>query len=152
MSKKITLSMLRKAGACKQQLDAFEQLFPRGVEVTIALCREHVATFNWGWAAENLLSPSARAAYDEARTTAGETYLKAEATAAATHGKTIVSAWAKEYLADPLAARDRVATTLATYKEAVAAALADYDEAVAVAWAEAYLGQGVGGMIALDTD
>ena len=141
MSKKITLAMLRKAGACKQQLDAFKQLFPRGVEVTVALCLKHAAAFEWRWAARNLLSPSAQAACDEVITTAWVAYIKAEATASATHDKAIGSTWDKEYLADPLAARERVATALATYNEADAAALAIYQDAMAVAWAEAFLCQ-----------
>ena len=64
---KITANELRKAKACDEQVEAFEHLFPEGVVPTVELCKEHADSFDWNWAACNLLSPIGRAQYDAAR-------------------------------------------------------------------------------------
>ena len=63
---KITKTMLKRKGACPKQLDKFIELFPKGTEVTEALCVEHAQTFDWSWAAGHLLSAPAWAEYDKA--------------------------------------------------------------------------------------
>src|SRR5579863_8838656 len=63
---KITVELLRKKGACKEQMSLFKELFPNGVIVTKAGCLAVADKFNWYWAAHNLLNPNARKAYYEA--------------------------------------------------------------------------------------
>lgn len=62
----ITLARLRARGACKDQLALFKKLFGGQVEITVELCVKHAADFDWGWAARNLLTAPARAAYEAA--------------------------------------------------------------------------------------
>ena len=64
---KITANELRKAKACAKQVEKFEHLFPDGVVPTVELCKEHADSFDWDWAAQNLLSPKGLAQYDAAR-------------------------------------------------------------------------------------
>src|SRR5579863_7794143 len=71
---KITVELLRKKGACKEQMSLFKELFPNGVIVTKAECLAVADKFNWYWAAHNLLNPNARKAYDEACAHARKAY------------------------------------------------------------------------------
>ena len=64
MCMKVTKTLLRRKGACDDQLDKFVELFPEGVVVTEALCVEHASVFSWDWAASHLLSPPARDEYE----------------------------------------------------------------------------------------
>ena len=77
----LTYEMLRAKGACDQQADKFRALFPAGVVLTEALCVAHASDFDFGWAATNLLSATAREAYEQACATAREVYKQARATA-----------------------------------------------------------------------
>lgn len=63
---KITANELRKAKACAKQVEKFEHLFPDGVVPTVELCKEHADSFDWDWAAQNLLSPKGLAQYEAA--------------------------------------------------------------------------------------
>jgi hypothetical protein len=54
---KITKRLLQSKGACEEETEKFALLFPKGVELTGALCLKHAADFNFDWAAEHLLSP-----------------------------------------------------------------------------------------------
>ena len=81
MRKTLTMAMLKKAGACQSQLDLFKTHFGKGGEVTLEKCLSVAGVFNWDWAAENLLSPPARAAYDAALAPAWAAYAAALATA-----------------------------------------------------------------------
>lgn len=65
---KITLKMLESA--CKPQRDLFAGIFGQEVELTLELCVKHASLFDWDWAAANLLTTHARAAYEAARATA----------------------------------------------------------------------------------
>jgi len=78
---KITLDDLDKAGACQSQRREFARLFPEGVEVTPDLCEKYSDVFDWEWAAENLLSPSAWAEYGKVRASAWAEYDKVRARA-----------------------------------------------------------------------
>jgi hypothetical protein len=52
----ITTEKLENAGACYDQREVFEGLFPEGsVVVTEELCEKHSADFEWSWASTNLL-------------------------------------------------------------------------------------------------
>lgn len=51
----ITTALLRRRGACFEQLARFEQLFPDGIRVTVANCVLHAEEFSWAWATYNLV-------------------------------------------------------------------------------------------------
>mgnify|MGYP000921024585 CR=1 FL=1 len=110
---KITLSMLE--GACEPQRALFAELFGQEVELTLELCIEHAAKFNWCWAAQNLLPPKSQAAYDKALATASEAYDKAHAPASEAYYKAIDSA-------------------RAAYNKAIDSARAAYNKAIATAF------------------
>ena len=74
MTRILTLATLKSKSACGGQLAVFRTTFGKSVIVTEALCVEHAAAFSWGWAADNLLSPDALAAYEAARAGAWATY------------------------------------------------------------------------------
>ena len=61
---KITADALRAKDACEAQVCRFEDLFPNGVEITSELCVQHACSFDWNWAAENLLPPGKYADYE----------------------------------------------------------------------------------------
>ena len=61
MSKRITARMLQSKGACAEQVETFRRLWPRGVVPTEALAIEHASTFDFQWAATNLLGGPALA-------------------------------------------------------------------------------------------
>ena len=63
MTMKITAALLRAKYACEIQVRQFEALFPNGVEITSDLCVLHADSFDWGWAAKNLLPPDKYADY-----------------------------------------------------------------------------------------
>lgn len=54
----ITYPMLQIMDACPEQLDEFRRLFPGGgIRPTPELCIQHSWTFDWAWAARQLLTP-----------------------------------------------------------------------------------------------
>jgi hypothetical protein len=56
---KITAQLLRDRGACEDQVAEFVRYFGEGpVALTDELAIRHTNTFNWGWAAQNLLPPA----------------------------------------------------------------------------------------------
>ena len=114
---KITLADLDEAGACYDQRGEFARLFPEGVEVTPDLCEKYSDVFDWEWAAENLLSPSAWAEYEKVRASAWAEYGKVRASARAEYGKVSASAWAE-------------------YDKVMAPARAEYNKVMASAWVE----------------
>ena len=110
-SRTLTLATLRARGACRDQLTLFRAMFGNRVEITEARCIKHAAVFSWGWAASNLLSAlagaaykaataPARAAYDDAIVPAGAAYKAATDAAKTTYDATIASAWARAYIND----------------------------------------------------
>ena len=92
---KVTVALLRKKGACSEQVTKFQELFPEGVMVTEELCVQHSEVFNWGWAVANLLPASARAEYDKAMASARAEYNKAVASARAGYNKAVASAFGR---------------------------------------------------------
>ena len=92
MSKTINAARLRALGACSH-VEAFIKLFGEAdVEPTLALCVEHAATFDWGWA-RCLLSATARRAYNEAMATAERAYDEAMAPARRAYDEARATAW-----------------------------------------------------------
>ncbi len=61
----VSVKLLRKLGACKDQVSLFEQTFGTGdVAITAALCREHAGKFNLTWAVTNLFTCELRDEYN----------------------------------------------------------------------------------------
>ena len=61
---KLTIKTLKNAGACAPELERLKGLFGSSVEITEEFCVEHASEGNWDWA-RRLLSPEARAEYDQ---------------------------------------------------------------------------------------
>jgi len=99
-SRTLTLATLRAEGACRDQVTLFRAKFGNRVEITEARCIEHAAVFSWAWAADNLLSAPARAAYKAATASAGAAYDAATASAWAAYDAATASAWARAYIND----------------------------------------------------
>ena len=87
--KTITLAQLKSKQACADQQVLFKELFGTSVMVTEEACVAVADKFDWGWAAQNLLSNSAR-----------DQYNKVCATAWSEHIKVCASTFARLYLAD----------------------------------------------------
>ena len=100
MSKTLTVETLKSKKACQPQIDLFRSLFGDSVEVTEELCVKHAQDFNWDWAADTLLSESAREDYYKATGPALKVYNKATAPALKVYIKATASAWARAYLSD----------------------------------------------------
>ena len=120
MTKKITLRILKAKGACKSQCKLFATLFPKGVEVTEALCIKHADDFNWDWGARHLLRASALAEYERATAPASAEYQRAKASAWDEYKRVDAPAWAE-------------------YEHVKASALAEYKRAKASVFAKIYL-------------
>ena len=66
---KLTIKMLKNAGACAPDLERLKGWFGSSVDITEDFCVEHASECNWDWA-RRLLSPEARAEYDRERASA----------------------------------------------------------------------------------
>ena len=64
---KLTVRQLMDAGACNEQVEHFRERFGDEIEVTEALAIEHASEFDFGWAAEHLLTAQALAEYERVR-------------------------------------------------------------------------------------
>lgn len=60
----LTYQTLLEHGACSDYRIPFEKLFQESVLVTVELAVAQALDWSWTWAAEELLSPKGRAAYD----------------------------------------------------------------------------------------
>ena len=76
MPRKITAELLAELGACEDIVKLFRELFPDGVIPTVDLCVKHAATFDWVWAAGNLLQEPFRANYMAAERTRGAAHIE----------------------------------------------------------------------------
>jgi hypothetical protein len=92
---KITARLLKTKGACKGQVAKFTELFPKGVEVTEALCVIHAQDFDWNWAAYNLLPPELWKVYMETKDAASKVYDKARDAASKVYNETKAAAFGK---------------------------------------------------------
>ena len=95
----LTYTQLKTKGACKDQLQLFKKLFPDGANLrseahAIRLAKAMSPKFDFGWAAENLLTGPAWAAYKKAEAPARAAYKKAQAPALAAYKKVEAPAWA----------------------------------------------------------
>ena len=107
----ITIQMLHDKGACPDQVALFEELFGDVVEVTEEACIAVAGSFDWAWAARNLLTAPARVEYERVTAPARVEYERVTA-----------AAWAE-------------------YERVTAAAWAEYDRVTAAAFARAFLSQ-----------
>ena len=63
----ITVKLLKKHKACKEQVDLFAATFPNGAHVTEAACLAVADQFDFRWAADNLLPRKSKAEYKAQR-------------------------------------------------------------------------------------
>jgi hypothetical protein len=85
--------MLRRLGACADQVAKFERLFGERVAVTEALCVRHAEDFEWNWAARNLLPAPALAEYERDRAAIRARYDRVCATALVEYQRAVAPAW-----------------------------------------------------------
>jgi hypothetical protein len=78
---KLTTTMLRAKEACKYQRELFDRITGGEVDITVEWCCEHAQKFDWDWAAQNMLTAPARAAYEQAIAPARAAYEQAIAPA-----------------------------------------------------------------------
>src|SRR3990167_3287469 len=121
-SRTLTLLQLQGQGACSEYLEKFRTVYGDQVEITVVLCVEQAAQWDWDWAAIHLLTAPALAEYQ-----------RVGATAVAAYQRVRASAWA-EY-------ERLTATAVAEYQRVTAPALAAYQRVRATAWAELYISQ-----------
>ena len=76
---RVTADLLRAKYACASQVRLFEALFPGGTEITQELCAKHARSFDWGWAAKNLLPEKQWEDYVEGRGLLMKDYVAARA-------------------------------------------------------------------------
>jgi hypothetical protein len=137
-SRVLTLSTLRKYGACSGEVTLFRNLFGERVEVTEELCLIHADNFSFNWAACRLLSDAAREDYARARDVAEAEYARAVAVAYAEYERARDAAHAA-YERAVTPARAEYVRAIAEYERATSAPYAEYLRAVAVAFASAYI-------------
>ena len=125
---KITLTQIKKAGACAEQVSLFEELFGHSVELTPEVIAEHGSKFEANWFAKNLLPADKRTDYD-----------RVTAPALAEYNRVTDTAWAEHIrvTAPALADYDRVkAPAWAEYNRVTDTALAEYNRVIALASAD----------------
>jgi len=125
-SRTLHINQLIKNHACGEQVELFRSTF---------------GDFDIAWAAENLLSASARAEYHKVTAPALTEYDKVTASARAEYHKVTASARAEyDKVTDPARAEYHKvkATALAEYDKVMATARAEYDEVKATAFATCY--------------
>ena len=92
---KLTANDLVKAKACRSQIDLFREHFGDGGTVTLAKVRKVAHLFDWGWAAQHLLSEASYAEYERATASASAEYQRAKASASAEYERAKASVWAE---------------------------------------------------------
>ena len=78
---KITKRLLQIKGACASQVALFAETFPHETEITETVCLAVADKFDWGWAAQNLLSPES---YAECQRVCAPAYAEYQRVCAAT--------------------------------------------------------------------
>ena len=116
---KLTINMLKDAGACAPALKRLKALFGSSVEITEEFCVEHASECNWDWAPK-LLSPEAREEFSRVHAAAWAEYDRARAPARAGYNRVKGAAWAE-------------------YGRVWDAARAEYDQVAAPAWARLWI-------------
>ena len=142
--RKINLKQLLDAKACSDQVVLFVQKFGASVDVTVELAVSLAGVFDFHWAAENLLQPSALAEYERVEAPAWSEYERVKAPALAEYERVKGSAWAeyRRVKTSALAEYERVkAPASAEYERVKASAWAEYERVEASTFATAYLNQ-----------
>ena len=85
---KLTIKMLKDAGACASELERLKGLFGSSVEITEEFCVKHASECDWVWASR-LLSLEAREEFD-----------RVMASAWAEYNRVMASAWARLWIQD----------------------------------------------------
>ena len=96
---KLTIKMLKDAGACALELKRLKGLFGSSVDITEEFCVEHASEGNWDWASK-LLSPEARAEYERVVAAAWAEYWRATDAAWAEYDRVRGAAWARLWIQD----------------------------------------------------
>jgi len=137
----ITARMLRKAGACKPEVDRLVSRYGKRVDVTETWALEHAHDgINWQWAAEHLLSVSAQHTYEEATEPAWRTFEEGIESAQREFDEAEEAARRAYNEAREPARRtydEATAPARRTYRDATAPARRAYNEAKALAFARA---------------
>jgi hypothetical protein len=132
----LTLQTLKDKKACTVQLLLFKQLFGESVEISESACILVADKFDWNWAANKLLSTSARKAYNEATASALKAYCEAKASAGKAYYEATAPAWQAYCEVSESAGKayyEATAPALKAYCEVSASAGEAYDEAKASA-------------------
>ncbi len=86
MARRITVDMLREAGACESAVETFEREWPHGGTITLRNCRRAVVLgLDLDWAAKQLLSANQWATFEAAIAPAWVAYEAAIARAEAAY-------------------------------------------------------------------
>jgi hypothetical protein len=135
----ITVEMLRKHGACRDQVRKFETIFPKGAPVTMrSLTKAQKAGLDVFFCKRFLAGP-ALAEYEKVVDLARAEYKKVVGPALAEYEKVVDLARAEyKKVVGPARAEYKkvVGPALAEYKKVVGPALAEYKKVVDLAWAE----------------
>ena len=91
----ITADYLRSKNACGSQVDLFLATFGESVNITPAICLAVADKFDWGWAAEHLLTAPAWAEYQRIKAPAWAEYQRIKAPAWAEYQRIKAPAWAE---------------------------------------------------------
>ena len=140
---KLTIKMLKDAGACAPALKRLKALFGSSVEITEEFCVEQalVGDCDWDWAS-NLLSPEARAEYSRVMDAAWAECGRVTAPAQAEYHRVVAPAWAEygRVRAPTWAEYKRVRASIWTeYKRVRDAAWAKYERVRASTWARLWI-------------
>ena len=94
--KRITVAMLKRMGACSDEVDTFEREWPCGCAPTKKnILRAQELGLNVDWFMDRALTASARAEFNKAIAPARAEYKKAADLAWAEYKKAIAPAWAE---------------------------------------------------------
>src|SRR3990167_8874433 len=94
-SRTLTLLQLQGQGACSEYLEKFRTVYGDQVEITVVLCVEQAAQWDWDWAAIHLLTAPARAEYERVEAPAWAEYQRVTAPARAEYERVEAPAWAE---------------------------------------------------------
>ena len=127
---KLTIKMLKNAGACAPELTRLKGLFGSSVKITEEFCVEHASECNWDWA-RRLLSLEAREEFSRVQAAAQEEYGRVLAPAREEYSRVQAAAWA-EYSRVTASAREENSRVLAS-------ARAELNRVLASAWARLWI-------------
>lgn len=141
-SRILTYEILKRKGACSDQLALFRYMVGSEIAITKELCTTHCDKFDWNWAAHHLLNTAAFVEFSRINASAWAEYEGICTPAWAEYERASGPSW-REYenmsevaLAEVMSTR---ASAMAKYKRIDAPACAEYKRTIASAWAEFYI-------------